>query len=153
MKVLILFAAAMQLLIAPALADGFYVYTMYLLSQEMWGFFHNEPTCDLVNQSQDIYKTKPDVSWKQGVSCDGEGCPFSKRNPEKIDRLEFHTRWGHYTYYKNREGKIVDTDDKVVGFCYPSAMKDTDFDCPMSWENSEHMLGAISLWCSTTIWK
>jgi len=55
-------------------------------------------------------------------------------------------------YYKNREGRLVDTGDKEVGFCFPSAIAGTDFDCVMKDIPDEHMLRAISLWCDTAVW-
>ncbi|KAK0624182.1 hypothetical protein B0T14DRAFT_392347, partial [Immersiella caudata] len=84
-----------------------------------WSFYHSEPSCGTINHHKHTYLTKPDVSWNFGVSCDGEGCPFDKRDPNKIDRLEMHTTFGHYTYYKNRSRNLVDESDNVVGQCDP----------------------------------
>jgi hypothetical protein len=55
-------------------------------------------------------------------------------------------------YYKNREGNLLDTSDNMVGFCFPSAMKGTDFDCGMTDYPDERHLGSILLWCDISVW-
>jgi len=70
-----------------------------MLVEQFWGFFHTEPTCDAARASKDIYGAKDDVSWDRSVACDGDGCSFEHRDPEKIDRLEFNTQWGHYSEF------------------------------------------------------
>jgi hypothetical protein len=46
------------------------------------------------------------VSWNVGAACDGEGCGWEHRNAEKIDRLEFHTSWGHYSELGLPSGEV-----------------------------------------------
>ncbi|KAK4450567.1 hypothetical protein QBC34DRAFT_437361 [Podospora aff. communis PSN243] len=152
MKLLVLLFATLHLLISPASAV-FWIYTQHTLSADQWGFYRSEPSCSTVSHHDYTYLTKPDVSWNFGVSCDGEGCPFSKRDPHKIDRLEMHTKFEHYTYYKNREGKLVDTQDKVVGTCMPARGKEEHyFDCAMPEHPEEHVLGAKAFLCKTDVW-
>lgn len=90
-----------------------------------------------------------DVSGEKGVACDGDGCGGATPDPKKIDRLEFNTSFGHYSniapypifctdaemfpfvaWYKSRDNRIVDLNDKVVGSCQPIPLGDgSSFSC------------------------
>ncbi|KAK5653656.1 hypothetical protein OQA88_8686 [Cercophora sp. LCS_1] len=151
MKLLPLLALAASQLAVPAAAD-FYVYqgleqytdlwyTVYLFNK--WLF----KSCDDVRASK-VYLEADDVSNWNAVACDGDGCGYSNPDPEKIDRLEIHADWGHYTWYKARDGHLVDLEDKVVGNCTPISVKYHTFHCNTAFQAID---GSTRFHCKTDV--
>ncbi|KAK0624186.1 hypothetical protein B0T14DRAFT_565479 [Immersiella caudata] len=85
-------------------------------------------------------------------------CTTFTRDPNKVDRIEFHTSWGHFTWYKNRDMNIVDLNDKVVGSCgaVDVLTESGEIDC---WKKERHEGGITRHWyaapafrCNTKVW-
>lgn len=115
----------------------------------MWAFQPQHPlTCqEALNAT--LYSDSDDVSGDHGgVSCDGLGCPVGGPDPTRIDRLEFNTAFGHYTYYKDRDHHIVDLKDKVVGHCTPIAVDNHSYHCKLG---DRHCDMSTRFWCNSDI--
>lgn len=104
-------------LTSSALAD-FYVYYAYTQgltggTDGSWSLFSSPPDCNDLGDAP-VFTDEDDVSSGRGIRCDG-GC--SGVSDDDIDELEM--KWGdmHWTYYRNRGGNLVDTDDNTVGNC------------------------------------
>ncbi|KAK3369597.1 hypothetical protein B0T24DRAFT_596320 [Lasiosphaeria ovina] len=129
MKFLAILAIATHLA-APALAD-FFIYQglesyIDVGAFNTYSFFRGPPDCNDVNNAP-RYDESDDVSGdKQGVACDGRGC--WQANPDDIDRLEFNTRFGHFTMYKDRGRDIFDIWGGNVGHCDPDTSH--HYECP-----------------------
>lgn len=77
-----------------------------------------------------------DVSSEWGVACDGPGCDSRNAYNDDITRLEFHTSWGHYTWYRWPSQELLDVHKKVMGHCAMHREAGLrDWDCPLDEEN------------------
>ncbi|KAK0624183.1 hypothetical protein B0T14DRAFT_565476 [Immersiella caudata] len=171
MKLILHLAAVIQLLVAYATASPFYVWNTYIPKKSLhsggqqFAFFHEAElddrgrvTCDLLTDTNEIYPACLDASSNWCVVCDGDGCPYDKRDAYKITRLEFHTSWGHYTWYKDQDHRIKDTDGKDVGECIPwgpeggaAEMNCTFPDSAGSDLRGRYRLGSSALYCKSDI--
>ncbi|KAG9186376.1 hypothetical protein G6011_02932 [Alternaria panax] len=143
--------AATAAITLPVMAD-FYIYSV----QESitvdgsvlngYSFFAGPPSC--ADVGSDWYPSASDLSGKNasGVRCKGCSLAIEGGDSVAVTELEFKTKWGHYTYYEDRDGALVDIDDVVVGNCHTDA-SDT-FDCFYGTGSS---IGGSQLFCSTSL--
>ncbi|KAL4871031.1 SGNH hydrolase-type esterase domain-containing protein [Aspergillus spectabilis] len=83
---------------------------------EYFAFWEGAPIC---SETGILYPATDDVNRQNGVRCSGCG---AGAGGDKIDveELEWNTqgkKWGHHTFYKNRDGAFVDVNDVVRGHC------------------------------------
>ena len=71
----------------------------------------------LVGSFKDMWPPIEDCSGYWGICCDGAGCDSYNYDVSKVNRIEMHTNWGHYTWYRYGNNHLVDTQNNVVGTC------------------------------------
>ncbi|KAK4450563.1 hypothetical protein QBC34DRAFT_461172 [Podospora aff. communis PSN243] len=159
----VVFTFILGLLFGVARAD-FYIYHFHLFRStfepvaEGFVFFHEQDLpvdCNGFKSIKEQYPISKDVSRRKGVACDGDGCSYLNNIwYDGISRLEFHTRWGHYTWYKNRDMRIVDLNDRVVGTCEFNQGGLVEMYCKKSiWnEVPREFKVRLAFKCNTTIW-
>ncbi|OAG12332.1 uncharacterized protein CC84DRAFT_112811 [Paraphaeosphaeria sporulosa] len=88
---------------------------------EGWQAYEAEANCD--NKLDWYWVDSEDVSGgKYGVRCEGDGCGRSQDDDDKsldVIEMNFNRDEHHWTYYKDRDGALVDLSDNQVGRCYP----------------------------------
>ncbi|KAJ4293426.1 hypothetical protein N0V90_008709 [Kalmusia sp. IMI 367209] len=119
--------AATAALMTPALAD-FYLYASQIhlniepTDTDGFLFLAGPPSCDDVFNA--VQRTgSDDVSGdKHGVRCNDCGSATGTiDDPDSVSPtlVEWNDEdYGHYTYYADRDGAIVDLDGNVVGHCH-----------------------------------
>lgn len=69
-----------------------------ILGGQRFAFFHESEVVDCrALLTVDTYPLSDDASSAWVFTCSGEGCLWQKRDPAKMDRLEWHTGWGHFS--------------------------------------------------------
>jgi hypothetical protein len=61
-----------------------------------FGFYPALPDCKLIERFPG-YFAMDDVSKNHGVACDGDGCPQTQKDPQRLDRVEMNVEFGHYS--------------------------------------------------------
>ncbi|ORY55246.1 uncharacterized protein BCR38DRAFT_414973 [Pseudomassariella vexata] len=91
-----------------------------------YGFFNGPPSCDDVINHYIWQISSEDLSGgRSGVRC--EGCSLGYGGDVEPTELEWNNEMGHFTWYLNRNGDFVDTDDVVKGNCVVDGSD--SFDC------------------------
>ncbi|KAJ4287272.1 hypothetical protein N0V90_012670 [Kalmusia sp. IMI 367209] len=142
--------AASVALLSPALAD-FYVYNGFTISSvdsaylEHFYFWTGPPDCNAVTGAVPLTPSDDVSGDKEGVRC--EGCSASDPDSADPTELEFNEDFGHYTWYANRDGALVDVDGNVVGNCHVD--KSDSFDCTDS--ALTKYIGFSQIFCDTDL--
>ncbi|CAI6342542.1 unnamed protein product [Periconia digitata] len=150
-------------LITPTVLGNFAIYNSGIggdgISENVDGWQIYElkdgvPACD--DALDWIWRDSDDVSGlKYGVRCSGDGDSCNRSGSgDKIKELEINARQYkgdsnrlHFTYYANRGGVIVDTDDKPMGICEPAP--EEQFYCGIKGGRAE---GTRKLNCHSGLW-
>ncbi|OAK94851.1 hypothetical protein IQ06DRAFT_363118 [Phaeosphaeriaceae sp. SRC1lsM3a] len=115
--------AALAAIVSPALAD-FYLYagtqssTIDGTTLDSFVPFTGPPDCNDVFNGP-ILTPSSDVSGnKRGVRCKGCSSAYGSEDMVKVTELEMnHADYGHWTFYADRGGDMVDLDGNLVGNC------------------------------------
>jgi hypothetical protein len=137
----------------PVLAD-FYLYSGAPYDTYWYVFGEHPRDCDTVWRAK-AYLEKRDVSGnKYGVVCDDDndhnGCNYYLGKPTRnqINRIEMKVDFGHYTWYRDWDGRpLVDVDNYQVGTC--KVVDEHHISCPKPVFSLRDILEA--LWCQTDI--
>ncbi|KAJ4303424.1 hypothetical protein N0V90_002318 [Kalmusia sp. IMI 367209] len=96
------------------LYEGWVIVAVDGSTDERFQIFAGPPSCDDVFNGL-VYTPSDDVSGdKEGIRCDGCSPYGEDINPTVV---EINEDFGHYTWYADRGGDMVDLDGNVVGNC------------------------------------